>query len=136
MPKKFLLLIGIIIAVLFLIGISFGYGYKTGLRVPQLSILETSKVIQARYATAQGEIAEISGRTLTLTEEGDTLSVPIKEGAGLITFIASEREEGKMVAPEIQEIEFKDIKVGDKVVIQLELKASGEFEGTSLTVLP
>lgn len=73
---------------------------------------------------------------MTLTEEGDTLSIPLREDAGLITFVVPEREEGEMVAPEIQEIELEDIKVGDKVVIQLELKAGGEFEGTSLNILP
>lgn len=139
MPKNSLLLIGIIIAVLVLIGISFGYGYKTGTEASQVSqtpSLEESKIIQSQYATARGEITEILNRTLTLTKDGDTLSIFLKEDAGLITFVSLEGKEGEEVIPEPQEIEFKDIKVGDKVVIRLELKANGEFEGTSITVLP
>lgn len=134
MPQKNLLSIGIIAAVLFLIGGSFGYMIGKG--VPQASILETSKVIQARYATARGEVAEISGRTITLTKDGESLSVLLKESAKFTTFFASTVKQGEAPKYETKDITLEDVKVGDDVAVQLQLNSDDTFEGMSLTVIP
>ncbi|MFC1789799.1 hypothetical protein ACFLYY_02380 [Patescibacteria group bacterium] len=141
------IILSIFIIIIILIAVSFVVCYNKGTQdskiVPEsglksgLTNLENSKVVQSIRATVVGEITNISGLTLTLLEEGDTLSVPLREGAKLVTLVFSE-EEGEIVVvePEIKEISFEEIEIGDRVAIQIEFKDNGEIEGVSLNVLP
>jgi hypothetical protein len=129
MIKKILLSIFLILIVLFLVVAGYSYGYKMG---PQPSLLETSKVIQARYATAEGQVTEISGRNITLTKDGDSLSIPISEDAQINAFASAEDE--TLMGSQRREIGFQDLKIGDYAFIQLDLKANGETEGTFVVV--
>jgi len=138
MPKKNLLVAGLIVFILVLIGISFGYGYRLGEEKPariQILGLETSKVIRVQHALASGEVIEILDRALTLVANGDTLAIPIIEEVRVTTLVL-EREVEEEARVEQREIEFKDIKVGDKVDVLIELKPDGYFEGIDVTVLP
>jgi|GEM_PF-1445734 len=144
MQKKNLIIT--IIIVLVLIGLSFSYGYSLRERTlpvqeeSKLVKLEKSKVIQSWIITATGKIIEISDRTLTLTAEEESLAIPIKENAKIISLsvaeIPTEFIEGAPIKTEEKEIKFEDLKVGDKVSIVAELKPSGELEGTTVSVLP
>ena len=136
MPKK-ILLAGAIIIILILIGISFGYGYWLGARekvreVPRILGLETSAVIKSQHATAEGEIIEILNRILTLTANGDELEIPIGDEARIIVFEEGVNE--RIMEP--REIEFKDLKIGDKVEVLLELKPDGDFVGIHIIASP
>ena len=139
MPKKILLAGGVII-VLILSGISFGYGYWLGTKekvreVPRILGLETSAVIKSQHANLEGEIVEITNRTLTLVANGDTLAVPIGEEARVMAFVlVNETEEGPRF--EHKEKEFKDIKVGDKVEVLVNLKPDGDFVGVHVVIWP
>jgi len=135
MSKKILFAGAGIIITLILIGISFSYGYR--LRVKEESRIldiETSKVIKVQHALAFGEVTDILNRTLTLIANGDTLAIPIIEGAEVIAFVLEENVEEGMKF-ERKEMEFKDIKIGDKVEILIRFKPDDYFEGIDVTIL-
>jgi hypothetical protein len=144
MKKTVLIGIGVLILILLISSFSYQLGKQAGLMIgaeqeeeeeeelaPITPTLEESKVIQSQWASARGEVTEIKNRTLTLVANGDSLTVPIREGAELIAMIR--KDEG--VGSEPKEIEFKEIKVGDRIVVQMEL-VEGSFEGRGVTVLP
>ena len=91
-----------------------------------LAELMESGVIGAITSTASGEVIKISGRTLTLEAEGDIWNVPVREGASV----------HRLVRPEVEELTFEEIKIGDRVDIALYLKADGTIEGRHIAVLP
>jgi hypothetical protein len=136
--KKTLLVILISIAAVIVIGsgiiLAYMAGYERGTSVPELSVLDNSKVIQSKNATAVGEISKIEGRTITLVSEGDVLDIPIKEEAEISTIIIETSEEETI--PSISGITFEDLKVGDLVAVQLDLGPNDTFEGNSVIVNP
>lgn len=138
----------IIIAViggLILLGLGYSYGLFTtqkGLKELQqaptaLSELLASKVIRGLSTSATGDITAISGRSLTLTAEGDTLTILIREDAPIYRLVPPEEIAIEIPQPVArEEITLGEIKVGDKVNISCQLKADGSLEGTEVTVLP
>ena len=90
MNKTNLIALGII-GGLILLGAGYSYGIFTaqkGLEELQqaptgVSELLTSKVLRGLNASANGDITAISGRNLTLSAEGDTLIVLIRDDATL-----------------------------------------------------
>ena len=141
MKKTVSIGIGILILILLISSFSYQLGKQAGLMIgaeqeeeeitPIIPTLEESKVIQSQWASARGEVTEIKDRALTLVANGDTLTVSVRENAELIAMIR--KAEGTGSDP--KEIEFKEIKVGDKIVVQMEL-VEGNFEGRGVTVLP
>ena len=139
--KKEILIAIAIIGGLIILGLGFSLGLSWGLKAikevkaPLADLLE-SKVITSLITTASGEVAEISGRNLTLSKEGDTLKILIKEDATIARLVppAEVTEVPQPVARE--EIEFGEIKVGDQVNVSCELKADSSLEGIDVTVLP
>jgi uncharacterized protein YpmB len=141
MPKKTLIILAIIIVLILIIGLSFSYGYWfKGKEMPEskLAQLEKSKVASSWLFTANGEITEISGRSLTLTEEEESLTIPIKESAKIVSLRVveplAEPVEGAPVETEEKEIKFEDLKIGDRASILVEVKATGELEGSSIAL--
>jgi len=141
MKKTILITIGIIILVLIIGSIGYQIGLKGGLGLffggksgrasTEILALVKSKVVQSQWASARGQVTKIEDRTLTLTANGDKLAIPIKEEAELVGLV-----KGEGGAPVPKEIEFKDIKVGDEVMVQIEITAEGQFAGGNVTVLP
>lgn len=121
----------LIIIILILIGISSALSYWLGKRNVQVEFpapsplgFISSKVITDRAITAAGEVKTISGRNLTLFAEGDSLSVIIVDNAQI------EKGKGSPL-----KVNFGDIKVGDKIAVDLELKTDGTFEGKFITII-
>ena len=143
MNRNNLILIAVIGGVILL-----GIGFYSGLIYTQKQIekaktespladLLVSKVIKSMDIVASGEIAEISGRNLTLTQEGNNLTISIREDSFISRLVPSEEttiETPKPVATE--EIGFEEIKKGDKVEISCQLKSDGSLEGKEVTILP
>jgi len=141
MNRNNLILIAVIGGVILL-----GIGFYSGLIYTQKQIekaktesplanLLASKVINGLTTSASGEVAAISGRNLTINNDGDTLIVPIKEEAVINSLLPLEESETPQPTT-WEEIKFEDIKTGDKVNISCQLKADGTLEGTAVTVLP
>lgn len=139
--KKEISIALIIIGGLIILGLGYSCGYFSGqkgveeikVEEPLVSLLE-SKIIRDLTANASGEVTEISGRNLTLSEEGNTLTVAIKEEATINRLVLPTEEVTEAAVGE--EIEFGEIKVGDQVSIFCKLKADGSLEGTDVMVLP
>ena len=140
MKKENLIAIAVI-GGLILLGIGFSLGLSSGqkavkeVKAPLADLLE-SKVITSLITTASGEVTEISDRTLTLSKEGDTLTILIKEDTPIYQEIPSEEIEGVPTPVGKKEIEFGEIKIGDKVNISCQLKVDGSLEGIEVIVLP
>ena len=130
------------------VGLIFlGLGYVFGLSSAQkgieqsqvgtsLSDLLASKIIGQLSTVASGDITEISGRNITLSNEGDILTISIKEDA-TIARLAPPTETTEAPQPAARkEIEFAEIKVGDWVNIASQLKADGTLEGIDVMISP
>ena len=144
MPKK-ILIVAIVISLI--LGIILGYflGLKKSKQIiPEktqvelqenlLPTLSRLKMIHDWTATASGKITKISGRVLTLVADGDNLEIPIIEGAKIILFIPSVHGGGgEKEAP--KEIEFKDLKIGNRVDVLITIKDS-ELKGFHIIVFP
>ena len=130
--------ISIILFVIFLLiilGVGFGLGYFFGLKgvkvEPQAcpsSLLE-SGILFNWMAFAKGEVKEISDRDLILSSGGETLKISVPEG---VKIQALNGETNKM-----EEANFEDIKIGNKVEIQLLVIPKEKLLiGSLITILP
>ena len=140
MKKETLITIAVI-GGLILLGIGFSLVLSSGqkaikeVKAPLADLLE-SKVITGLITTASGEVTEISDRNLTLSKEGDTLTILIREDAPIYQEVLPEEETPGVPRPVMrEEIEFGEIKVGDQVDISCGLKADASLEGIEVTVL-
>ena len=131
MSKKNLILI-IIISLIF--GMTLGYFSGKELSKPVIvkkaelekfeesivSKLAKSKMVGDWSTTLSGEITKISGRTLTLTKDDESLEIPIAEEAKIFVWFLSVEEK----KPKPKEIEFKDIKIGDQASITIVIRGN------------
>jgi len=122
-------------------------GYSFGLSLGQKGIEQTeteialadlieSKVTGRLITTASGEITKVAEGSLTLTNEEDVLTILIREDTIFYLLVAPEEEAETPQPVEQKEIEFGEIKIGDKANISCELKPDAELEGISVTILP
>ena len=139
--KKENLIAIVIIGGLILLGIGYSVGLSSGQKAVKevkapLAELLASKVIGSLTTIASGEVTEIAGRNLTLSAEGDTLTIFIREDATIAHLVPS-AEVTEVPQPVVrEEIEFGEIKVGDQVSISCQLKADASLEGIEVIVLP
>jgi hypothetical protein len=142
MKKENLIAIAII-GGLILLGIGFYLGLDLGKKAAKEVKVETplanllaSKVIGSLTTIASGEVKEISGRNLTLSKEGDTLTISIREDAPIYRLVPPEEKTATPQPAVRKEIKFGEIKVGDQVSVSCQLKADATLEGVEVTVLP
>ena len=101
------------------------------------SDLMKSKVLRGWTATASGKVTEISGRILTLASNGDSLKISIMEEAKIFRaklIIVPPEETLAEIPPEPEEIDFKDIKIGDRVYLMVIL-IDNELKGVDVSVM-
>jgi len=141
MKKESLILIAVIGGII-LLGLGFSLGLSLGkkamegvkIEAPLADLLE-SKAITGLITTASGEVTEIAGRNLTLSKEGDTLTISIREDAPIYQEVLPEGTTPGVPRPVMrEEIEFGKIKVGDQVNISCGLKTDASLEGIEVTV--
>jgi len=150
MKKTNVVIIAIVVGLICL-GVGYGVGLSSAKKAMKgamegakietptatpLADLLSSKVIKGLTTTATGEVSAISGRNLTLGNDGDTLTISIRGDAPIYQIIPP-AEEATLVPQPVtrKEIKFEEIKVGDKVNISSELKADGSLEGIDVAVL-
>jgi len=138
----------IIIGSLILLGIGFflGFSFQTPQVAPEQEetpqeeapqILESisSKIISS--ITAMGKVTKISGDTITLTQGTENLSIRVKKGAKVSSFVTpTPVEQGETGAIEQKTVSFEDIKVGDSLNIGLEILSDGTVEGLFVIIFP
>ena len=141
MKKENLIMIGVIGGLIFL-----ALGFYAGLSYAQKQIKETgtesaladlltSKIIGQLTTIASGDITEISGRSLTLNSEEETLTVLIVEDASIYRLSLPEEATTPQPATR-EEIDFAEIKVGDRANVSCVLKADSTLEGVEVTLAP
>ncbi len=97
-----------------------------------------NKVVKHISQSVSGTVKSISGQTMVLEEDGDTLSIKVAADATIVkvtlpspTAPPEETEE----APTREEISLAQIKVGDKVDALLASQPDGSFLANDVTVL-
>ena len=140
MENKVLITITLIIGglALLIVGCFIGILFQTQKTAPQLKQAEaiSSKVISTIIAV--GEVTNISERNVTLVSEKEKLTIFVRENARIISFVYPEVEEGEegiLTGPVRERIEFKDIKVGDNLNVDLKILPDGGLETISVIVL-
>lgn len=124
-----LIIIGTLILIGFVSNFSCWLGKKEAGTEPEVfSPFLQSKVISNWQATAEGEVKEIEGQTITLSADGDILNITLTEDADIQSI--SYRENDRI----LEKKELADIKIGDKVTVYL--KSKGDLaEGYSVIIL-
>ena len=135
--KKLILITGavIITGVTFVLG--FSYGFRAGeqqvvvepqvevnRQVTVLELLE-SPMIHSLMTNISGEVTEITDRILTVTENDETISVPIKQHARIVLFGYPDQ---------FTDMEIENIEVNNRVDIVVDIKSDGQLEGTQVIV--
>lgn len=142
--KKEILITIVVIGGLVLLGVGFSLGLNLGKKAMEgtkveapLADLLGSELIGNLTTAASGEVTEISGRNLTLSKDGDSLTISIREDAPLYRLSSPEEKATEVPQPVArEEIEFGEIKTGDTVSIFCQLKADASLEGIEIIVLP
>ncbi len=133
MRKNQVILISI--GVLILIGLSVGFGFWCRQRITGTEkevvarAFLTSKIIKKWNAFATGKVLTISNRKITIANEGEILTIPIAETAGI--YLSNPEEKTK--EGQFKIIPFTDIKIGDDVGIQIGIN-NGDVEGETLII--
>ncbi len=141
--KKVNLILGIIIA-LILFGFGCSFSYLLGKKevggdketCPFAGLL-SSKAIRGNFsALLSGEIKEISGNSLTLSNGGDSLIISIKGDASIYRLVSPEKTAKTPQPASREDIKIEEIKVGNRANITCQLKADGTLEGIEVVILP
>lgn len=144
MSKVFLTFIILVLAVIFL-AVGFGAGIfyqqkkdeiKLGAIVSWQNLLN-SKVTSASKIYATGEITKISGRTLTITANGESLDIPVSSNAKIVEYILSgSQQNSNSIVPVQREINLSSITIGNRVNVELQIGSDSQFSGIVVTVIP
>ncbi len=143
MNKSLAFLLVIAGVIIFVLGGGAGVFYQTQqsqlgiIGAPQNSAAETalkslsSKVIPS--IVAFGEVSNISGKNITLKNAGESLTIKIDDNAQISSFNAAPAK--GTTAPTQAKAEFKDIKIGNTLSINLRLLSSGTLKGMSVVIV-
>jgi len=148
--KALSIICGLAILAIVITGVSWQKGKSIENLQPEnnskLQNLFNSKVVQGYAINAHGTISNIKDGKITITSlqseanslsGGDSLEIPLSSdvkffsGATVILTAGTE----SLLAPQENAISFKDIKVGDRVIIDIKIKSNGQFEGTVVRVI-
>lgn len=150
MKKKYIIIVpsAIIIFVLILlasffigknIGISYqlekdattvGENAKAALAISSLVLKTVPSII------AYGKVEKISGRNITVTYSGDTMTVPIEANASIYAIIKDvlNKDSGSQTS-EQKRVNFNEIRTGNNVNISLKISPNGDIVGETVIIL-
>jgi hypothetical protein len=83
---------------------------------------------------AQGNVTKISGNTLTLSNGTDSADILISDNTSVFSIGAPVPGSTKPAIP--TKVNFLNIKVGDLLNVNIQVSASGDIQGTSITIIP
>jgi len=94
------------------------------------------KMVQTWSAMVSGEVSKISGRTLSIVSNNESLEIPITDIANIKKSTTPTEEEIKNnTAKWSTEIKFEDIKVGDKVGVSVSM-IDNKLQGNFVSIIP
>ena len=107
----------------------FGKAAKTEAKMEAVVKSLSSQAVPS--VVAFGEVSKIDGRNITLTYNGDSVTVAIKEDAQISSFVVpSGGGAGKQTI-----VPFGNIKNNDKLSINLKVLSDGQLQGQSVIIL-
>lgn len=130
MEKKNIIISIIIGLVVFAVGGGCGVLYQQQAAENSLIKILTSKAVPS--IIAHGEVTNISGKKITVSYLGDSVTVEIAENAGIYSF--SLLADGKNTNSAQQKVDFNVIKKGDNLNIALRLLPDGTLSGQSVII--
>jgi hypothetical protein len=138
MDKKQLSILIVAGVLIFLIGGGLGIfliqGSSGRAKVEMANNL-SSKVISS--IIAYGQVKNINGRNITLSNLGDNLSILIANDAQVYAFVVpTDAGENTTASPVQQTVNFETIKIGDNVNVAVKILPNGQVQGTSVIILP
>lgn len=123
---------------LFLVGGILGVVYQSHQTDPQLeketTVIKTLSSEMIPSITAYGEVTSIDGQNITLSYAGNTMTVSVADGVKVFSFVKTS-EEKEISGSGSKEVEFKDIKKGDTLNINLKLMSDGQLKSQSVIIL-
>jgi len=129
--KKLYILISVAILIAFVVGLSLGIFYQANKVSPQIQQTEnimksiSSEVINA--VVAFGFVSGVSdGRVVTLSYNGENLDIVLQESAKINLYEGTAKKE----------VQFQDIKIGDKVNVTAEIGKDGSIQGNMMIIFP
>lgn len=141
METKNLIIVVVVAVVAIVIGGATGMMIQQQKNAPQIAQAESlmpaikglsSKVIPS--IIAYGQVTSIEGRNISLSYNGEALTIPVKENANVYSFIQADGAKAG-TAPAQQKVLFSDIKKGDSVNVSVKLFQDGRLEGQSVIIL-
>lgn len=143
------LILAVVISLIF--GLAIGFLFGTSRRpisnnVPVNNCQVTSqgtvadllklKMVQTWSAMVSGTVSKISGRTLSVISNNESLEIPIADLANIIEPATPTEEEIKNnTAKWSTEIKFEDIKVGDKASVSVSI-IDNKLLGNFVSIIP
>lgn len=135
MKKKILL----VLIILIFVASGFIGGFNLGKRSLRPEIIyrldpEKSTLVANRYFyfTGQAREIDVSNRTITLANSGESIKIEIKQGVSVVSYAF--RQDDKTPNEQPKTVGLKDMKVGDKVSIYVEVQKDGKLLGTSVYI--
>jgi len=130
-PKVLSIILGLVI---FVVGIGVGIFYQISKDAPRIKkVTEAIKQLASKAipsVIAYGQIINIEGRNLTVSFDGENVTVKIREDAAVTSLIPD--VQGKTSQ---QNITFSQIKKGETVSINTKILPDGQLQGDSIMVL-
>ncbi len=106
-------------------------------KVPDIVKVLSSKVIPS--VAAYGKVTKIDGRNITLSQQSDNLTIGIRDDAKVYSFVPNatptKTTSKTNTVSGSKQIDFKDIKIGDNLGINIKILPNGQIEGFSVVVL-
>ena len=136
--KKQLIIFIIVGVLLFLIGGGLGV-ISTMQSQPVQTKTKTVNSLSSKVISSivtYGQVKNINGRDITLSNLGDDLTISIASNAQIFSFTNSSNGKTGVVAPTQQIVKFENIKIGDSANVVMKLLPSGQLEGSSVIILP
>lgn len=131
----------IVAAIIFAAGGGLGYilqknpGSSSGADGGALATLGTtlkSKAINS--ISAFGNVTNISGRTVTLTYNKETIQIKMRDDAKFYTFVQTKDPKTNKTISKQQAAKFTDIKIGDNLNVSVKITADNKLEGSSAII--
>ena len=137
----------IVVVLILLVGGFLGAAYQRQQGGQSQGIAQMVKDLNSKVVptiSAYGSVTKVEGRNLTLTYQGDTLTLKITDDAKVYSIspvtppksgTGSNKNTSGAATP-LKEVAFQNIAVGNNVSVRLRVLPDGQFEGFSVIISP
>lgn len=128
----------VVILIVFLIGGGAGIMYQAQKTITPTTQVQTippivkqlsSKVVPS--IAVYGKVTDINGRNVTVSYDTDNITIKIKDGAPVVSFVTDSKGVSKQ-----QTSDFSQIKKDSNINISCKFLSDGTLEGETVIILP